>query len=104
MTAREAAKELIRYEVFRGDTIEQIAAGYQGHYGADYEAKVGGYMWRDADLHKSNGKPFKHLSNRQIGVEQVGKVEVMQVFSLKDIYNEILLEKQTGRKEQLTLF
>jgi hypothetical protein len=69
-----------------------------------YSAHIGGYMWRDADLTKPDGKPFKHLNCYQIGVERVGAVEVMQVFSLKDIYNEILLEKQTGRKEQLTLF
>ena len=106
MTAREAAKQLIRYEVLNGWTIDQLAKSYSGVCGSDYKAQIGGYMWREADLEKPNGKPYnvKHLNNYQIGVERVGKVEVMEVFSLKEIYNEIVLEKQTGRKEQLTLF
>ena len=104
MTAREAAKQLIRYEVLNGWTIDQLAKSYSGVCGSDYKVQIGGYMWRDADLEKSGGKPFKHLNNYQIGVERVGKVEVMEIFSLKEIYNEIVLEKQTGRKEQLTLF
>ncbi|HYT41446.1 MAG TPA: hypothetical protein VEP90_03815 [Methylomirabilota bacterium] len=104
MTAREAAKQLIRYEVLNGWTIDQLAKSYSGVCGSDYKAQIGGYMWRDADLLMPDGKPFKHLNNYQIGVERVGKVEVMEVFSLKEIYNEIVLEKQTGRKEQLTLF
>ncbi len=104
MTAREAAKQLIRGYAERGDSIKSLADGYLGHAGSDYYASIGGYMWRDADLNKPDGKPYKHLNNYQIGVEQVGEVEVMEVFSLKDIYNEILLEKQTGRKEQMTLF
>ena len=104
MTAREAAKNLIRTSVISGLTIDQLAKSYQGICGSDYKAQIGGYMWKDADLEKPDGQPFKHLNNYQIGVERVGKVEVMEVFSLKEIYNEILLEKQTGRKEQLTLF
>lgn len=104
MTAIEAAKKLIRYEVLRGDTIEQIARGYGGYCGDDYKAQVGGYMWRDAHLSKPDGKPFKKLTNRQIGVEQVGQVEVMEVFRLEEIYQEILYEKQYGKREQLALF
>ncbi len=104
MTGREAAKKLIRAYALGGSTIKQLADGYLGHCGDDYEACIGGYMWRDADVGKPNGKPYKHINNHQIGVERVGADEVMEVFSLNDIYNEILLEKQTGRKEQLTLF
>ena len=104
MTAREAAKDFIRGYVERGDSIESLANGCLGYCGSDYAAQISGYMWREADLDKPDGKPYKHLNNHQIGVERVGEVEVMEVFSLKDIYNEILLEKQTGRKEQLTLF
>ena len=104
MTAREAAKQLIRDYVERGDSIESLAKGYLGYCGDNYNAHIGGYMWRDADLNTPNGKPFKHLSIYQIGVERVDRFEVMEVFSLKEIYNEILLEKQTGKREQLALF
>ena len=104
MTAREAAKKLIRAYVLGGSTIKHLADGYLGCCGDDYEAHIGGWMWRDADVGKPNGKPYKHLNNYQIGVERVGADEVMEVFSLTDIYNEILLEQQTGRKEQLALF
>src|SRR5260221_1068452 len=90
MTAREAAINLIRYCVMRGDTVKELAYGSMGHCGSDYKAQIGGYMWRDADVKKPDSKPYKHLSNYQIGVEKVGEVEVMEVFSLKEIYNEIL--------------
>lgn len=104
MTPREAAKDLIRVYVLRGDTIKQLADGVMGYMGSDYAAQIGGWLWRREDLNKPNGKPLKHVSSYQIGVERVGADEVMEVFSLNDIYNEILLEKQTGRKEQLALF
>lgn len=104
MTAREAVKKLIRAYVLRGDTIKQLAYGYMGYCGSDYAAHIGGYMWRDADLGKPDGKPFKHLSIYQIGVESVGATEVMEVFSLKEMYQEIQREKQFGKQDQLALF
>ncbi len=98
MTAREAAKQLIRSYVLDGSTIEHLARSYMGSCGDDYAAQIGGYMWRTADLEKPDGQPFKHLNNYQIGVERVGKVEVMEVFSLKIfIMRFYLKERQAGR-------
>src|SRR5947209_20401551 len=104
MTAREAAKALIRGYVERGDSIESLAGGCLGSCGSDYCAQISGYMWRREDLRKPNTQPVCKVGRYQIGVERIGEQEVFQIFSLKEIYNEIIIEKQTGRKEQLTLF
>src|SRR6266851_4443182 len=104
MTAREAAKDVIRDYVERGDSRESLADGCLGYSGSDYAAQISGYLWRHEDLRKPNTQPVCKVGRYQIGVERIGEQEVFQLFSLKEIYNEILIEKQTGRKEQLTLF
>ena len=103
MTARDAAKDLIKRYVLRGETVQQIADGYMGYYGDNYKAQIGGYMWRDADLKSPHGKPYKHISKYQIGVEKVGDREVMEVFSLHEIYSEILHERDYGKQVSLDL-
>lgn len=47
MTAREAAKNLIRYEVLRGDTTNQLASGMQGSFGGGCDVQIGGYMFNN---------------------------------------------------------
>jgi len=101
MTAREAAKDLIRYEVLRGDTIKQLADGSQGSYSDNYHANIGGYIWNN--FQKEN-QISKKVGRYQIGVERVGNTECMEIFSLQEIYNEILYEKKHGKQEQLPLF
>lgn len=61
-------------------------------------------MWRREDLRKQGTKPVCKVGRYQIGVERIGEQEVFQVFSLKEIYQELQAEMKTGRKEQLTLF
>jgi len=72
MTAREAAKDLIRYEVLRGDTIKQLADGSQGSYSDNYHANIGGYIWNN--FQKEN-QISKKVGRYQIGVERVGNTE-----------------------------
>ena len=60
-------------------------------------------MWRDEDVNNPEGKPYKHLSSYQIGVEKVGEVEVMKLFSLKEIYNEVIEERDYGKQVALDL-
>jgi hypothetical protein len=104
MTPREAAKDLIRGYVERGDSIESLAAGCMGCSGSQYSAQISGYRWRREDLYKPNTKPVSKVGRYQIGVERIGEEEVFQVFSLKAIYQEIQTEMKTGKKEQLALF
>ncbi len=101
MTAREAAKKLIRVYVLRGDTIEQLASGMLGSFGGEYDAQIGGYIFNN--FQKSN-QVSKKLGRYQIGVSEINGVECMEIFSLHEIYNEILCEKQYGRREQLAIF
>jgi len=101
MTAREAAKKLIRVYVLRGDTIEQLASGMLGSFGGEYDAQIGGYIFNN--FQKSN-QVSKKLGRYQIGVSEINGVECMEIFSLYEIYREILYEKQYGKREQLALF
>jgi len=101
MTAREAAKDFIRAYVLRGDTIQQLAQGKQGSYFDAYHANIGGYIWNNF---QQKNEISKKVGTYQIGVERVGQTECMEIFSLQEIYNEILYEKVHGKHEQLTLF
>jgi len=101
MTAREAAKKLIRSYVLRGDTLESLAAGMLGSFGGEYDAQIGGYIFNNF---QKPGQVSKKLGRYQIGVSEVNGVECIEIFSLREIYNEVLCEKQYGEREQLALF
>ena len=77
MTARELAVYLIKYEVLRGDTIEQLKAGQQGYAGKDGWVSIGGY-------HDGN-----KISTDFILVEELDGKKCFYTFKLKDIYNSI---------------
>src|SRR5947208_2154639 len=102
MTAREAEKNLIRGYVERGDSIDSLADGCLGYAGNDYYASIGGYICNEDE----NGQIYsvRKVGRYQIGVDRLEGKNCNEIFSLKEMYEEILLEKQTGRKEQLTLF
>jgi hypothetical protein len=100
MTARECAKDLIKHYVLRGDTINDLANGMLGSYKSDYHACIGGYIWNE--LNGENEKSI-HLKRYQIGVEKIGDKEVLEVFSLVEIYNEILEERDYGKQIILDL-
>jgi hypothetical protein len=101
MTAREAAKDFIRGYVLRGETIMQLAAGMLGSFGGEYDAQIGGYMFNNF---QKPDQISRKIGRYQIGVSEVNGIECLEIFSLHEIYNEILKEKQLGKQEQLTLF
>ena len=101
MTARDAAKDLIRAYVLRGETINQLASGMLGSCSNEYHANIGGYIWNN--FQKEN-QISKKVGRYQIGVERVGQTECMELFSLQEIHTEILYEKAYGKQEQLALF
>ena len=103
MTAKEAAKDLIRGYVERGDSVESLADGCLGYAGSDYYASIGGYIWNESHT-DGTAHLVRKVGRYQIGVEQLDGKDCNEVFSLKDIYQEIQTEMKTGRKEQLTLF
>ncbi len=101
MTAREAAKKLIRSYVLRGDTLESLAAGMLGSFGGEYDAQIGGYIFNNF---QKPGQVSKKLGRYQIGVSEVNGVECIEIFPLHEIYHEILREKVYGKQDQLVLF
>ncbi len=103
-TSREFAKDFIRPYVLRGDSIESLASGYMGSCSTGFSVQIGGYLWKKEDLGKEGSIYTKKLTKYQIGVEEFEHVEVMEVFSLKELFHEIILEKSLGKTEQLELF
>ena len=101
MTAREAAKSLIRPYVLRGDTVESLAAGMLGSSGGAYDAQIGGYIFNNF---QKPDQVSRKLGRYQIGVSEVDGVECMEIFPLTVIYNDILQEARYGKREQMALF
>lgn len=92
MTPREAAKDLIRVYVERGDSFEHLKASYLGAYCEEYSAHIGGYVGDLPNLVK--------IKSDEIGVEKInGRTITPQIFSLRELYEEIKLGK-----EQVSLF
>jgi len=80
---RDLAKDLIRVYVLRGDTLHSLQAGQQGASCSEYSAHIGGY----------GIKPDRIVVSRFQGQE------MKELYSLKELYNEIKNERL-----QLTLF
>jgi hypothetical protein len=81
MTPREAAIDLIRAYVERGDDPQWIRKGGMGSYSDRYHAQIGGYLF--------SGNIGTHYGTDKILVAEVHGTVVNQVFSFEEIYNEI---------------
>lgn len=82
LTPREAAKDLIRAYVERGDSLESLREGYMGASGDDYHAQIGGYAGELPNIIK--------VKSDKIAVDYInGKHIAPQVFSLKELFDEI---------------
>jgi hypothetical protein len=82
MTPREAAIDLIRAYVERGDDPQWIREGSMGSYSDRYHAQIGGYLFA--------GEIGTHYGRDTILVAQVNGIVVNQVFSFEEIYREII--------------
>jgi hypothetical protein len=82
LTPREAAKDLIRFYVERGDGLESLTGSYLGVSGGDYNAQIGGYAGELPDLVK--------VKSDKIAVSKIyGQIISPQIFSLKELFDEI---------------
>jgi len=102
MTAKEAAIDLIRHEVERGDDIGSIRRSWMGRAGERYTASVGGSIFPLEYLASGLRCPnelIKRCGSDKILVKEVDGKIVNQTFSLDEIYR-IIKEK---RGLQLTL-
>jgi len=81
LTPREAAKELIRAYVERGDSLESLQCGFMGAY-TDYHAQIGGYAGELPNLIK--------VKSDKIAVDYINEQVIEpQIFSLKELFDEI---------------
>lgn len=80
MTPLEAAKDLIRDEVFRGDSLSDLKSSQMG--------RANGRYWGEI------------MSGGRIVIKSLDKEELNPpvIFSLSKIYNEILMEKKQHEK------
>ena len=80
LTPREAAKELIRVEVLRGDSCSDINSTYVGHGCKRYMARI--------------------ISGAKIEVEEINNkpLDPTVIFKLKEIYNEIVMDNKKHEK------
>ena len=100
MTPKEAAIDLIRAYVERGDTLESLRAGQMGCYGDDYKASIGGSIF-PIDTRKCTMKELleipkeriKKVGNDKILVERFSGKLVNEVFSLQEIFSIIKQNK-----------
>jgi len=76
LSPREAAKKLIYSDVTCGRTVKEIQESYEGASNGEYRAAV--------------------LPGRKIQVDKIAGKELKQaeIFSLKEIYDEIVMENK----------
>ena len=86
-TAVEAAKDLIRSYVLRGDTLKSLMSGRLGVGGGTYSANIGGYV---------DGKSIG--ANKIIVTELSGKEIKPEIFDLEKLYNEIKSESGSSKE------
>ena len=83
-TAYEAAIDLIKRYVERGDSLESLRSGQMGRVTDEYSAEIGGYV---------NGK---HIGADKIIVSKLNGKELddPSIFSLEKIFNAISSKQQ----------
>lgn len=89
MTAREAAKQMIRPYVLRGDPLQWLIDGQMGSYRRDWSAQIGNYLCPDGAL-EDHSVRCRKLTARQIGGKPAGGE--WEVFSLETLNAEVQRE------------
>lgn len=97
MTGREAAKQMIRPYVLRGDPLQWLIDGQMGSYRREWSAQIGNYLCPEItfdDLRANNAREVRSrcrkLTARQIAGKPAGGE--WEVFSLPALYEEIRAE------------
>ena len=106
MTAKEAAIDLIRTEVERGDDEASIRRSWMGRCGGGYTASVGGYIFPpeylngEKEILQCPKELIKKVGSDKIIVEEFEGRVVNRIFSLKEIYS--IIKEKSGF--QLSIF
>ena len=104
MTPKEAAIDLIKVYVERGDDIRSLRAGQMGVGGGDYDASIGGAIFPEEYMTfkrvlECPKNLIKKVSTDKILVRKVKGKIINETFSLEEIFNLIKNKKPL----QLTL-
>ncbi len=78
LTAKDVARNLVQVYAKRGDDVDQFRGGYLGSCSNGNWASVGGYM---------DGKQYP---NTKILVTKLGGEECGEIFSLYEIWEDVL--------------
>lgn len=82
MNAKDAALDLIKHYVLRGDSLESLRRSWMGAHNDKYSAAIHGSVWKgDKLVHQ--GK------SNEIVVSRLGDKECCFVFKLDKLYDEI---------------
>jgi hypothetical protein len=94
-TPREAAKDLIRLELRRGNKLANILEEHPSTWWqtTHYSATVGGTIFRQLGTPEAE---FLPLEIDQIGVRKLAGMECWAVFPLREIYAEVWQEEHAG--------
>jgi hypothetical protein len=85
-TARDCAKDLIRFYVRRGDAIDDLAHGHTGSSNNTYHAHIGGLV------RQPGAARTRDIGCWKLAVTRVGQQECCEIFDLCELYQEIQAE------------
>lgn len=88
-TARDCAKDLIRFYVRRGDAIDDLAHGHMGSSNNAYRANIGGLV------RQPGAAKARDIGCWKLAVTRIGQQECCEIFDLRDLYQEIQAEGNT---------
>ena len=83
MNAKEAAIDLIKYYVKRGDSLQSLRLSHLGYFGGDYDASIGG------NALDKNYKLIHKGKIDEIVVTELNGKECLHIYKLKKIFDEI---------------
>ena len=95
-TPKDAAKDFIRPYVRRGDSLDSLRKSQMGRYSPHYHAAIGGVIFpRGGD---ADAKP-RVLRGDRVGITRVAGTPTEAVFSLTELYDEVVAEEQDGVRQ-----
>jgi len=101
MTAYDEAKNFIKNYVLRGDSMDSLADSSMGSY-SDSRVQINGYIY---PLTESVGvNACIKLKRFEVGVVLKSTPTIIDRFSLKQLFNDILNEHKPQKAQQLFLF
>lgn len=83
MNAKDAAINLIKHYVLRGDSLQSLRVSHMGSHNDKYDASIAGNAWDKNDelIHKG--------TIDEVVVTKLYGKKCLHIYKLKDLYDEI---------------